>query len=100
MHSTGGCTKLGFGPRAVPSRSGPNCLPRFWFSEHPGVFPRATSRDGSRSGELDAALLNTQRWFGLSRRGLLSFHFNLHLTVFRSEEHTSELQSLMRLACR
>jgi hypothetical protein len=45
------------GARAVPARSGPHGSQTIWFFEHPDVFLRAASGDGSRSDpELDAAL--------------------------------------------
>jgi hypothetical protein len=51
-----GGIKPWIGPRAVPARSSRNRSLTCWFFEHPGVFLRAASRDGSRYAELEAAL--------------------------------------------
>src|ERR1035437_2987621 len=58
QHSEHGCIQLWIGPRTVPVRSGPDGSPTWGFSGHPGAFRRAANRDGSRSGELDAATQN------------------------------------------
>ena len=55
QHSEHGCIKLWIGSRIVPVRSGPDGSRTWWFSGHPRSFLRAANRDGSRSGEFEAA---------------------------------------------
>jgi CheY-like chemotaxis protein/HPt (histidine-containing phosphotransfer) domain-containing protein len=54
--STQGDIKLSVGPRAVPARSAHKHAQMLGKPERPGAVEAAASRDGSRSGELDAAL--------------------------------------------
>ena len=49
-----GGLKLGIGPRAVPARSAQEHAGAVGELERPGAIGAAASRDGSRSGEIDA----------------------------------------------
>src|SRR5437762_7365308 len=77
------------------------------FAEFPRVFPeiyRATVAEGEQAGHLDDVLERladyTESREQIRQKVLAAMLYPIVLTVMRSEEHTSELQSPMYLVCR
>src|ERR1035438_7204893 len=65
LQSAQGRIKLGMGPRTVPVRSPQEPARMLAIPQNPGVAGAAADRDGSRSGELNAAPQSAGRIFRL-----------------------------------